>query len=84
MTLELDEAQHKMLMSVVMTDHEALSAELLAGAINALRRRQLERRQRELRRMIADAERKQDAAAIAQLIQEKQEVDRALRHAVTV
>ncbi|MDR3764124.1 MAG: DNA primase [Acidobacteriota bacterium] len=84
MTLELDEAQHKMLMSVVMREHETLTAELLAGSINALRRRQLERRQRELRRQIAEAERQQDAAAMAQLMQEKQEVDRALRHAVTV
>jgi len=84
MAMPLGEDDRALLMSVLMKDHESLTAELLHGAINALRRRLLAKRQRELPRLIAEAERKQDSAAMAQLMQEKQEVDRALRHAVTV
>ena len=71
-------------MSVLMKEHETLTAELLHGAIEALRRRQLEHRQRDLRRQIAEAGRNNDPVAVARLMQEKQEVDRALRHATTV
>jgi DNA primase len=84
MAMPLAEDERALYMSVLMKDHEPLSAELLHGAIGALRRRQLEHRQRELRRLIAEAERNSDSAAMARLMQEKQEVDRALRHAATV
>jgi DNA primase len=84
MTLPLSEEDRALLMSVLMKDHEPLTAELLHGAIGALRRRQLEHRQRELRRQIAEAARGTDPLAVARLMQEKQEVDRALRHAATV
>jgi DNA primase len=83
MTLPLPGEDRALLMSVLMKDHELLSAELLHGAIGALRRRQLEHRQRELRRQIAEAARNSDPLAVARLMQEKQEVDRALRHATT-
>jgi DNA primase len=81
MAMPLDDANRALFMSVLMKDHEPLTAELLHGSIGALRRRQLERRQREVRRRIAEAERNNDPAAMAQLMQEKQEIDRALRHA---
>ena len=84
MTLPLPEEDRAVLMSVLMQDHELLTAELLHGAIGALRRRQLEHRQRELRRRIAEAAHNNDPLAVARLMQEKQEVDRALRHAATV
>jgi DNA primase len=84
MTLPLPEEDRAVLMSVLMQDHELLTAELLHGAIGALRRRQLEHRQRELRRQIAEAAHNGDPLAVARLMQEKQEVDRALRHAATV
>jgi len=84
MTLPLSDSDRALLMSVLMQDHEPLTAELLHGAIGALRRRQLEHRRRDLRGQIAEAERNQDYPAVARLQQEQQEVDRALRHAKTV
>jgi DNA primase len=84
MTLPLPEEDRAVLMSVLMQDHELLTAELLHGAIGALRRRQLEHRQRELRRRIAEAAHNDDPLAVARLMQEKQEVDRALRQAGTI
>jgi hypothetical protein len=72
-----------MLAGVLMHDHEALTPELLHGAIGALRRRELEHRRRELVSRIEQAARSQDSAALAQLMQEKQDVDRALRHAAS-
>ena len=84
MSLELPEAERAMLLDVVMKEHEPLSAELLHESIGALRRRQLEHRQRDLRRQIAEAERAGDPTAISRLMQEKIEIDRAIRHAATV
>jgi DNA primase len=84
MSLPLTDEDRALFMSVLMKDHESLTAELLHGAIEALRRRQLEHRRRELVRQIAEAARKNDYPEVARLGQEKQEVDRALRHAATV
>jgi DNA primase len=49
------------------------------GALDALERRRLERRQRELRSQIAEADRRGDAGMLNQLIAEKLEIDRNLR-----
>jgi DNA primase len=84
MTLPLADEDRSLFMSVLMQDHEALTPELLHGSIAALRRRQLEHRQRDLRRQIAEAARGNDPVAVARLMQEKQDIDRALRHAATV
>jgi DNA primase len=84
MAIPLADEDRALFMSVLMQDHEPLSAELLHGAIGALRRRQLEHRQRDLRRQIAEAARNDDPLAVARLMQEKQDVDRALDHAATV
>jgi DNA primase len=84
MALTLADDDRALFMSVVMQEHEPLTAELLHGAIEALRRRQLEHRRRELVRQIAEAARNDDPLAVARLMHEKQDVDRALRHAATV
>jgi DNA primase len=84
MTLELSEKDRALFMSVLMKEHEPLTAELLCGAIEALRRRLLEHRQRELRRQIAEADCNNDPLAVARLTQEKLEIDRALDHSATV
>jgi DNA primase len=78
MTLELSEVQRRLVADVLMRDGEELSPELLEGVFDALRRRRLERRQRDLKVEIAEAERRQDASALPQLMREKVEVDRAL------
>jgi DNA primase len=84
LTLPLPDGERALWMSVVMQEHEPLTSELLHGAILALRRRQLEQRQRELGSQITEAARNGDPQALARLMQEKQEIDRALRLASTV
>ena len=74
----LNEEQRGQLAAVLMQESEELSEGLLEGALNALHRRQLERRQRNLQRQIAEAERQKDQASLARLMQEKLTVDRAL------
>jgi len=54
-------------------------AEQVENALHALESRRLERRQREIRSLIAEADRRGDQAILAQLTAEKLQVDRALR-----
>ena len=59
---------------------EAQSAQdQIANALQSLATRYLERRQRELRGSISEAERRGDAAMVATLTREKMKVDRSLR-----
>jgi hypothetical protein len=76
--LPVDDRDHKILAECLMNEDEELTPELLEGAITALRRRHLEHQQREMKGKIADAERKNDSAALATLLREKVEIDRAL------
>lgn len=54
-------------------------AEQVEDALHTLERRYLERRQRELRILIAETERRGDQEMLAKLIQEKMQLDRRLR-----
>jgi DNA primase len=76
--LPVSDRDHKIFAECLMKEDEELSPELLEGAIAALKRRQLEHQQREVCAKIADAERKNDAAALTALLREKVEIDRAL------
>ena len=78
-TLPVSEHDRKTLAQCLMHEHEELTPELLEGAIAALRRRYLERLQRELLGKIADAEKKGDVATMTSLLREKVEIDRALK-----
>ncbi len=78
MSLPLSEPNRRLLAEILLKEHEELTPELVDGAINALRRRGMERRQRELRSKIAEAERRNDSAALANLLREKIVIDRAL------
>ncbi len=60
MQLALSEGDRRLLASVLMTEHEELTAELLEEAVMALRRRQLEHRQRVIKTLIANAEHSKD------------------------
>ena len=62
-----------------MDENEPLTPESLRAAFEALRRRRLEHRQRELKSLIADAERKQDSVTLGQLLREKMGIDKLLR-----
>jgi DNA primase len=61
------------------TGNEPALAEQVEDALHSLERRRLERRQRELRSQIAEADRRGDQAMLTQLIQEKLDIDRKLR-----
>lgn len=73
------ESEQRLLASILMQEADELTQELVESAIEALRRRKMERRKRELNTSIADAERKNDAATLAALLQEKLVIERALR-----
>jgi hypothetical protein len=83
MSLPLSESNRRLIAEILLKDHEELTPELVDGAINALRRRGLERRQRELRSRISEAERRNDSAVLANLLREKIVIDRALGSATS-
>lgn len=78
MALPLSDSDRRLLASTLLREDEPLSAELLEEALEALRRRHLESQRRRLRTQIAEAERTNDAQALARLMQEKVKLDRAL------
>ncbi len=78
LSLGLPEADQRLLAATLMQEDEELTPELLEGAIEALRRRHLQRRQRQIQVQIAEAERRQDNAILGQLLREKLELDRTL------
>jgi hypothetical protein len=78
MALPLSDEERRLYADIVLHEHDELTSESLEGAVAALRRRQLERRKRDVRAQIAEAERRQDTAGIAQLLREQVEIERAL------
>ncbi len=80
--LPLDEDAQRTLATVLMEEcsiDDDFNIDLLHNALNALRRRHLERTQRHLAAQLAAAERSDDTAAVARLMQEKMTAARALR-----
>jgi len=78
MSLPLSESDQRTLAAILLREHEPLTLELVEGALAALRRRQLERQQQQVKTRILDAERRNDGATLAELVQEKLRIDRAL------
>jgi uncharacterized protein with von Willebrand factor type A (vWA) domain len=78
MSLPLSDSDRKLLAEILLKEDEELTPELVESMVAALRRRGLERKQREIKTRIQEAERKQDSEALARLLREKVEVDRAL------
>ncbi|HMD21022.1 MAG TPA: DNA primase [Alloacidobacterium sp.] len=74
-----DPAGRSLLAQALHDEIEPITAEHVTAALDTLRCRHLERRQRELRAAISDAERQGDAAAVIRLTSEKLAVDRELR-----
>ncbi len=79
LNLELPEAERRRLVMALMEEQERLTPELLHATLEALRRRRLGQRQRELKALIAEAEQKEDSAVLGQLLREKLEIDKVLR-----
>ncbi|HZY62449.1 MAG TPA: DNA primase [Edaphobacter sp.] len=84
------DAQSRMLLALALQHHEEPGessswtqpqslVEQVENALHALESRRLERRQREIRTLIAEADRRGDHAILAQLTAEKLQIDRALR-----
>jgi DNA primase len=78
MSLPLAEADQQVLAALLMEEDEPLTAELLEGALSALRSRRLVQREQEIKRAIVDAERNNDLPTLLRLKQEKLEIDRKL------
>jgi len=77
-----DEESRNLLAGVLLHAHEADDANLeiaVEDALSALERRALERRQRELRTLIAEADRKANQEMVLQLTQELQQLNHRLR-----
>ena len=77
-----DEASRNLLASVLLQAHESEEENLevaVEDALSALERRALERRQRELRTLIAEADRKGDQDMVTKLTQELQHLNHKLR-----
>jgi hypothetical protein len=78
MSLPLEEADRNLLAAVLMDEHEELTPELLENSIRSLRRRVFRRQMEDLQHQLKEAERRQDAASAAKLLQERVKLRRAL------
>jgi len=78
MSLPLSDSDQRTLAAILLREDEPLTLELLEGAFAALRRRHLERQQQQVKVRILDAERRSDGTTLAELVQEKLKIDRAL------
>jgi DNA primase len=78
MSLPLEEADRNLLAGILMDEHEELTPELLESAIRSLRRRVLRRQLEDLQHQLKEAERRQDPASAARLLQERVNLRRAI------
>ncbi len=78
MSAPLEETDRNILAAVLMDEREELTPELLESAIRSLRRRVLRRQLEELQQQLKDAERRQDPASAARLLQERLKLRRAM------
>ena len=74
-----DDAQRALLAEVLLGEAKPPEEREVRSAIQEVEERALENRQRELRGLIAEAERRGDYAELAILTQKKLEIDRELR-----
>jgi DNA primase len=74
-----DEAQRALLAETLLAETKPPEESEVQSAIQEIHERAIERRQRELRALISEAERRGDQAELASLTQQKLELDRALR-----
>jgi DNA primase len=78
MSLPLEERDRRLLASVLMDEREELTPELLESAIRSLRRRLLRRQFDDLQHQLKEAERRQDSASAARLLQERIKLRKAM------
>jgi DNA primase len=78
-TLPVSESDRKTLAECLMNEDEELTPELIEGAVMALRLLHLDRQKRDIYARIAEAERRNDSEALAQLLRQKLEIDARCR-----
>jgi DNA primase len=78
MSLALDENDRRLVAQVLMGGNEELTPELLENAVRSLRKRAILRQLDALQHELKDAERRNDAAASARLLQERVRLRRAM------
>ena len=78
MSLPMEEADRNLLAAILMDEHEELTPELLESAIRSLRRRVFRRQMDDLQHQLKEAERRQDPASAARLLQERIKLHRAM------
>ncbi len=78
MSLQLDDHERSRVASILMNEREDLTPELLESAIRSLRRRAILRQLDELQHQLKDAERRNDAALSARLLQERVKLRQAM------
>ena len=78
MSLPLAESDRNLLAAVLMDEREELTPELLESAIRSLRRRLFRRQLEDLQHQLKEAERRQDTASAARLLQERLRLRRAM------
>ncbi len=78
MSLPLDDQARRLIAAVLMEDHEELTPELLENAVRSLRKRAILRRLDDLQHQLKEAERRNDPAASARLLQERVRLRRAM------
>jgi DNA primase len=74
-----DDAQRALLAETLLAEVKPPEENEVLGAVQEIQERGIENRQRDLRSLIAEAERSGDFAHLAQLTQQKLDLDRALR-----
>lgn len=77
--LATDASSRNCLASVLMHSSQEIQPEQVEEAFRSLRHSRLERRQRELRRLLAEAEARGDSVTVQELMGEKVALDRVLR-----
>src|SRR5664280_2043990 len=78
MSLPLEQGARSLLATVLMDEHEDLTPELLESSIRSLRRRVFRRQLEDLQQQLKEAERQQDSALAARLLQERLSLRRAM------
>ena len=77
-SMTLDDGARSLLATVLMDEHEELTPELLESSIRSLRRRVFRRELENLQQQLKEAERQQDSASAARLLQERLKLRRAM------
>jgi DNA primase len=79
MEVVTDESQRALLAEALLGEVKSLNLSEVQGALQEIEERALESRLREMRTLIAEAERRGDVAELTAVTQQKMELDRALR-----